>query len=64
MSNLTAATIDVWSVEVELYLDRGQCAEVPAQEGRETMVKTARTSPAVVFATCARLIGPEVKVND
>ena len=27
------------------------------------MVKTARTNPAVFFATCARLIGPEVKLT-
>ena len=31
-------------------------AEVWSEEGRETMVKTARTNPAVFFATCARLI--------
>jgi hypothetical protein len=36
-------------------------AEVWAEEGRETMVKTARNNPAVFFATCVRLIGPEVK---
>ena len=38
-------------------------AEVWSEEGRETMVKTARTSPATFFAVCARLIGPEVKVT-
>jgi hypothetical protein len=27
------------------------------------MVRTARTNPAVFFATCARLIGPEVKLT-
>ena len=27
------------------------------------MVKTTRTGPAVFFATCARLIGPEVKLT-
>jgi hypothetical protein len=27
-------------------------AEVWSQEGRETMVKTAKTNPAVFFATC------------
>ena len=27
------------------------------------MLKTARTSPAAFFATCARLIGPEVKLT-
>ena len=36
-------------------------AEVWSEEGRETMVKTARTSPATFFAVRARLIGPEVK---
>ena len=38
-------------------------AEVWSEEGRETMLKTARTSPAAFFATCARLIGPEVKLT-
>ncbi len=38
-------------------------AEVWSEEGRETMVKTARTSPATFFAVCARLIRPEVKVT-
>ena len=34
-----------------------------SQEGRETMVKTARTNPAVFFATCARLIPNDVRVT-
>jgi hypothetical protein len=34
-------------------------AEVWSGEGRETMVKTARTSPATFFAVCARLIRQE-----
>src|SRR6516225_4916407 len=38
-------------------------AEVWSKEGREAMVKTAKTNPAVFFATCARLIGPEVKLT-
>ena len=38
-------------------------AEVWSEEGRETMVKTARTNPATFFAVCARLIGPEVKLT-
>src|SRR6516162_7173429 len=38
-------------------------ASVWAEEGRETMVKTARDNPSVFFATCARLIGPEVKLT-
>ena len=38
-------------------------AEVWSQEVRETMVKTARTSPATFFAVCARLIGPEIKIT-
>jgi hypothetical protein len=38
-------------------------AEVWSERGRETMVKTAQTNPAVFFATCARLIGPEVKLT-
>ena len=33
------------------------------EEGRETMVKTARTNPAVFFATCARLIPNDVRVT-
>jgi Family of unknown function (DUF5681) len=38
-------------------------AEVWSEEGREAMVKTAKTNPTVFFATCARLIGPEVKLT-
>ena len=34
-----------------------------SEEGRETMVKTARTNPAVFFATCARLIPNDVKLT-
>ena len=32
-------------------------------KSRETMVKTAKTSPAVFFATCARLIPNDVRVT-
>jgi hypothetical protein len=38
-------------------------AEVWSEEGRETMIKTARDNPSVFFAICARLIGPEVKLT-
>ena len=38
-------------------------AEVWSDEGREAMVKTAKTSPAVFFATCARLIPNDVRVT-
>src|SRR5215469_5311155 len=38
-------------------------AEVWSEEGREAIVKTAKTNPTVFFATCARLIGPEVKLT-
>src|SRR5215472_7873145 len=38
-------------------------AEVWSDEGRAAMVKTAKTNPSVFFATCARLIGPEVKLT-
>jgi hypothetical protein len=38
-------------------------AEVWSEEGREAMLKTAKTNPTVFFATCARLIGPEVKLT-
>jgi hypothetical protein len=38
-------------------------AEVWSDEGREAMIKTAKTNPTVFFATCARLIGPEVKLT-
>ena len=38
-------------------------AEVWSEEGRETMVKTARTNPAVFFATCSRLIPNDVSVT-
>ena len=37
-------------------------ADVWSEEGRETMVKTAKTNPAVFFATCARLIPQDVKL--
>ncbi len=37
-------------------------AEVWSEEGREAIVKTAKTNPTVFFATCARLIGPEVNL--
>src|SRR5262249_27708375 len=38
-------------------------AEVWSDEGRAAMVKTAKTNPTVFSATCARLIGPEVKLT-
>ena len=38
-------------------------AEVWAEHGKETMIKTAQDNPGVFFATCARLIGPEVKLT-
>jgi hypothetical protein len=38
-------------------------AEVWSDDGREAMAKTAKTNPTVFFATCARLIGPEVKLT-
>jgi hypothetical protein len=38
-------------------------AEVWSEEGREAMLKTAKTNPTIFFATCARLIGPEVKLT-
>jgi hypothetical protein len=38
-------------------------AEVWSKEGRETLVTTARTNPAVFFATCARLIPNDVRVT-
>ena len=38
-------------------------AEVWASHGKQTMISTAETNPAVFFATCARLIGPEVKLT-
>ena len=38
-------------------------ASVWSEEGRETLVKTARTNPAVFFATCARLIPNDVRVT-
>ena len=36
-------------------------AEVWSDEGRQAMVKTAKTNPTVFFATCARLIPQDVK---
>jgi hypothetical protein len=38
-------------------------AEVWSEEGREAMVKTAKTNPTVFFATCARLIPNDVRVT-
>jgi len=38
-------------------------AEVWAEKGKATMVHCATTNPDVFFATCARLIGPEVKMT-
>ncbi len=38
-------------------------AEVWRDHGRETMVKTETDQPSIFFATCARLIGPEVKLT-
>ena len=38
-------------------------AEVFAKHGRAAMEKTAIDQPSVFFATCARLIGPEVKLT-
>ena len=34
-----------------------------ATHGKQTMISTVQTNPAVFFATCARLIGPEVKLT-
>ena len=38
-------------------------AGVWASHGKETIIKTAQDNPGVFFATCARLIGPEVKLT-
>jgi hypothetical protein len=38
-------------------------AQVWQQHGKDTIVHTAKTQPAVFVATCARLIGPEVKLT-
>ena len=38
-------------------------ASVWAERGRAAMEKTAIDQPIVFFATCARLIGPEVKLT-
>jgi hypothetical protein len=38
-------------------------AQVWQEQGKQTMEFTAKTQPAVFFATCARLIGPEVKLT-
>ena len=38
-------------------------ASVWAERGRAAMEKTAIDQPTVFFATCARLIGPEVKLT-
>src|SRR5262245_21831259 len=38
-------------------------AGVWAAKGKESILYTAEKHPAVFFATCARLIGPEVKLT-
>jgi hypothetical protein len=38
-------------------------AEVWSDEGREAMLRTAKTNPTVFFATCARLIPHDVKLT-
>jgi len=38
-------------------------AEVWAEHGRETMLKTARSSPETFFATCARLLPKDVELT-
>ena len=38
-------------------------AEVWADKGKAAMLYTAEKQPAVFFATCARSIGPEVKLT-
>ena len=38
-------------------------AEVWAERGKETMIKTAQDNPAVFFATCARLLPNDVRVT-
>ena len=38
-------------------------AQVWQEHGHDTMVHTAKTQPAMFFAVCARLIGPEVKLT-
>ena len=38
-------------------------AEVWQEKGKATMLHCATTNPDVFFATCARLIGPEVKMT-
>jgi hypothetical protein len=38
-------------------------AEVWSEHGRETMVSTAKTNPAVFFATCARLCPANVELT-
>ena len=38
-------------------------AEVWASHGKQTMISTAQTNPAVFFATCARLIPNDVRVT-
>ena len=38
-------------------------AEVWAEHGRETMIKTAKDQPTTFFAVCARLIPSDVKLT-
>ena len=37
--------------------------EVWAQEGRQTVISTAKTNPSTFFAVCARLIPTDVKLT-
>jgi hypothetical protein len=38
-------------------------AEVWAEHGRETMLRTAKSSPETFFATCARLLPKDVELT-
>jgi hypothetical protein len=59
--NLNGRPVGTRTVFSQAFLK--DLAEVWSDEGREAMVKTARSNPTVFFATCARLIPNDVRVT-
>src|SRR6516165_6528147 len=59
--NLSGRSVGSRTVFSQAFLK--DLAEVWSDEGREAMLKTAKTNPTVFFATCARLIPQDVKLT-
>jgi hypothetical protein len=59
--NLNGRPVGSRTVFSEAFLK--DLAEVWSDEGREAMLKTAKTNPTVFFATRARLIPQDVKLT-